>query len=322
MSRNGRFFLILVFGLALAMLTGCAGRVYAPRDGSAIWYYHPELPEAEKAVKDAEKAGKDTLCPDEFRAAKCRMEEAYRAYWACRTEEGIRMAKEATALAKALCPPPASCTLTADPPQIVAGQSSMLIFRTSGTVKSAMLDGEEIPVTGATKTVKPTVTTTYTGRVTGIGGTQTASATVTVVPPPPPVIPETPSAPPPAAPAPAKIAETKSLTIHFATDKYAIRNVDKAKLDEAVAFIKKFPNAKVTIEGHTDSRASDAYNQRLSVKRANAVKQYFLRKGVPKNGEITTKGYGEKKPVASNKTAKGRALNRRAEITITAESDK
>lgn len=319
MGRNRRLLSIVVFGLALAMLAGCAGRVYAPRDGSAIWYYHPELPEAEKAVKDAEKAGKDTQCPDEFRAAKCRMEEAYRAYWACRTEEGIQMAKEATALAKALCPPPASCTLTADPPQIVAGQSSTLIFKTSGTVKSAMLDGEEVPVTGATKTVKPTVTTTYTGQVTGVGGTQTASATVTVVPPPPPPPPAMPETPPAAVPAPAKIAERMSLTIHFATDKYAIRSVDKKKLDEAVAFIKKFPRAKVTIEGHTDSRASDAYNQRLSVKRANAVKHYFIRKGVPKSVEITTKGYGETKPVATNKTAKGRALNRRAEITIVAE---
>jgi OmpA-OmpF porin, OOP family len=320
MKSSKRILLLTVIALVtLTFLVGCGGRVYAPRDGSAIWYYHPELPEAAKAVEDAQKAGKDKVCPDEFQAAKDRMEEAYRTYWACRTEEAIKMAKEATAMAKALCPPPAAVSLTASPTEIEKGKSSTLTLTTSGTVKSAMLDGKEVPVTGATKTVSPTVTTTYTGEVTGVGGTQTAKATVTVKsPPPPPPAPEV--APAPAAtpaPAPAaKVVEKISLIVHFNFDKFGIRKADEAELNKAVEFVKKYPNSKIKIEGHTDSIGTKKYNQKLSEERAEAVKNYLVSKGASKHTNISTVGYGESKPVASNKTAKGRAENRRAEITI------
>jgi OOP family OmpA-OmpF porin len=310
MKSSRRILLLTVIALiTLTFLVGCGGKVYAPRDGSAIWYYHPELPEAAKAVEDAQKAGKDKLCPDEFQAAKNRMEEAYRTYWACRTEEAIKMAKEATAMAKALCPPPAAVSLTASPAEIEKGKSSTLTLKTSGTVKSAMLDGQEVPVTGATKTVSPTVTTTYTGQVTGVGGTQTAKATVTVKSPPLP-------APEVAAEPAAKAVEKMSLTVHFDFDKFGIRKADEAEMNKAVEFVKKYPNSKIKIEGHTDSIGTKKYNQKLSVERAEAVKNYLVSKGASKHTNISTVGYGESKPVALNKTAKGRAENRRAEITI------
>jgi OmpA-OmpF porin, OOP family len=317
-SRKRIFLLAVITLVTLTVLTGCGNRVYAPRDGSAIWYYHPELPEAVKAVEEAQKAGKDKACPDEFQAAQCRVKEAYRTYWACRTEEGIRMAKEATGMAKVLCPQPAACTLTASPAQIERGQSSTLTFTTSGTVKSAKLDGEEVPITGATKTVSPTVTTTYTGQVTGVGGTQTATATVTVVSPPP-AAPAAPAAESPAAePAGTKPSVMNKLNfrVNFDTDKYTIRKADKVTLNKVAELLKKKPNAKVKIEGHTDSRASDAYNQKLSKKRAIAVEDYLLRKGISKKTDISAAGFGESKPVADNKTAEGRAENRRAEIVI------
>jgi hypothetical protein len=91
MKSSKRIFLLAVIALVpLTFLVGCGGRVYAPREGSAIWYYHPELPEAAKAVEDAQKAGKDKVCPDEFQSAKDLMEGAYRTYGACRTEEAIK----------------------------------------------------------------------------------------------------------------------------------------------------------------------------------------------------------------------------------------
>lgn len=99
-----RVLMVVIVLLSLSLLIGCGGRMYAPKEGSAIWYYHPELPEADKAVEDARKAGKDKQCPEEFKAANDLKEEAYRAYWACRTDEAIAMAREATAKAKALCP--------------------------------------------------------------------------------------------------------------------------------------------------------------------------------------------------------------------------
>jgi OmpA-OmpF porin, OOP family len=67
--------------------------------------------------------------------------------------------------------------------------------------------------------------------------------------------------------------------------------------------------------GHTDSVGSDAYNQRLSVRRAEAVKAYLVSKGIEKN-RVYTEGKGEKQPVADNKTAEGRAKNRRVEIEV------
>ena len=67
--------------------------------------------------------------------------------------------------------------------------------------------------------------------------------------------------------------------------------------------------------GHTDSVGSDAYNQKLSVKRADSVKAYLVSKGIEKN-RVYTEGKGEKQPVADNKTAAGRSKNRRVEIEV------
>ena len=67
--------------------------------------------------------------------------------------------------------------------------------------------------------------------------------------------------------------------------------------------------------GHTDSIGTDAYNQKLSVKRADAVKAYLVSKGMEKN-RVYTEGKGEKQPVADNKTSAGRAKNRRVEIEV------
>ena len=67
--------------------------------------------------------------------------------------------------------------------------------------------------------------------------------------------------------------------------------------------------------GHTDSIGSDSYNQKLSVRRSEAVKAYLVSKGIEKN-RVYTEGKGEKQPVADNKTAEGRAKNRRVEIEV------
>jgi OmpA-OmpF porin, OOP family len=301
MKSSRRIFLLTVVALVtLTFLVGCGGKVYAPRDG--ILYYPYELPEAAQAVDSAQKAGKDKECPAEFQAAKNLMEDAYRTYRACRTQEGIEMAKKATAMAKALCPPPAACALTASPAEIQKGQSSTLTFATSGTVKSAMLDGQEVPVTGAAKTVSPASTTTYTGECTGVGGTRTATATVTVAAPPPP-------------PAP-KVLDKMTLRINFDFDKSVIREADEAELRKAVAFVKKYPDANVKIEGHTDSIGTEEYNQKLSEQRAEAVQNYLVQKGACQRADISSVGYGELRPIADNKTAEGRAENRRVDIII------
>ena len=89
----------------------------------------------------------------------------------------------------------------------------------------------------------------------------------------------------------------------------------KAKLDDLVGKIKDINLEVIIAVGHTDSVGSDAYNQKLSVRRSEAVKAYLVSKGIEKN-RVYTEGKGEKQPVADNKTAEGRAKNRRVEIEV------
>jgi OOP family OmpA-OmpF porin len=84
-------------------------------------------------------------------------------------------------------------------------------------------------------------------------------------------------------------------------------------VDEAVRLMNDKSDLRVSVEGHTDSIGSDAYNQRLSERRAKAVRDYMISQGIDAS-RITTRGFGESKPVADNKTAAGRAENRRVEI--------
>ncbi len=103
--------------------------------------------------------------------------------------------------------------------------------------------------------------------------------------------------------------------INFDFDKYNIKPEFKPVLDEAVRILMKNPDIRVTIEGHTDAMGSEAYNQKLSERRAAAVYDYFLSKGVP-SSRMRSVGYGELRPIATNATEEGRALNRRAELKV------
>ena len=78
-------------------------------------------------------------------------------------------------------------------------------------------------------------------------------------------------------------------------------------------FLKKNPKVTVKVEGHTDSTGSKVFNQTLSEKRAKAVSNYLIEKGVEKS-RISIKGYGPSKPIATNTTKEGRAKNRRTEL--------
>jgi OOP family OmpA-OmpF porin len=134
-----------------------------------------------------------------------------------------------------------------------------------------------------------------------------------VAPPPPP--------PPAAAPAPAAkpkpVAEKVTLAadVLFDFDKAVLKPAGKEKLDDLAAKVKAINLEVVIAIGHTDSIGSDAYNQKLSVRRAESVKAYLVSKGVEPN-RIYTEGKGEKQPVASNKTKDGRQKNRRVEIEV------
>ena len=139
-------------------------------------------------------------------------------------------------------------------------------------------------------------------------------------PPPPPAPVAKPAPPPPPAPAPAPQppAATKvtyAADAFFDFDKAVLKPEGKAKLDDLIGKIKGINLEVIIAVGHTDDIGTDAYNQKLSVRRAESVKAYLVSKGIEQN-RVYTEGKGEKQPIADNRTAEGRAKNRRVEIEV------
>ncbi len=133
---------------------------------------------------------------------------------------------------------------------------------------------------------------------------------------PAPAVAEAPPPPPTPAPAPPMKKKIVLRGVNFDTDKWNIRTDAKPILDEAASTLKENTDVNVSVEGHTDSRASDAHNQKLSERRADSVADYLEKGGVGKS-RLSTIGYGESQPVASNDTADGMQQNRRVELRIT-----
>jgi OmpA-OmpF porin, OOP family len=142
-----------------------------------------------------------------------------------------------------------------------------------------------------------------------------------VVAPPPPA--PAPVAPKPVTPPPAPVSEkvTFAADAFFDFDKSTLKPEATAKLDDLVSKTKGINLEVIIAVGHTDSVGSDEYNQKLSIRRSEAVKAYLVSKGVEPN-RVYTEGKGEKQPVADNKTTEGRAKNRRTEIEVVGTRNK
>ena len=285
----------------LSFLVGCAslGLEYAPKRN--YLYYHKELPAAERAVEAARQAGKDRECPDEFKAVEKLKNDAYEVYWACRTNEAIAMANEAAKRANALCPKKVAAptvSLSASPASIQQGQCTTLTWSSANASNATIDQGVGSVSPSGSRQVCPRSTTQYTIAAAGEGGSRSASTTVTVA---------------------AKVIDRLTLHVNFDFDKATIRDPDIAELRKAVDFVKRYSGYKISIEGHTDNIGSEQYNQRLSERRAAAVKEHLLKHGVADGARLKTKGYGESKPIADNSTETGRFENRRVEILILSE---
>jgi OOP family OmpA-OmpF porin len=315
-------------------LSGCANlEVNSQRGNIPGYYIRTEMQEADRAVEAARSAGKDKMCPAEFKAAEAAKDNAYDVFRACHTEEGAALAKAATAKANALCPPvpapapapkvivpppapapipPAAPTaaLMVTPATVVKGQSATLNWKSQNASTCTIQPGiGPVPPQGA-RAITPADSTSYDLICSGAGGTAASAAGVTVVLPPPPVV--------------SKAAEKfcskpAIINVQFDTDKSAIKGQYDAELKTVSDFLKEFPKARGEISGHTDNVGSKAYNDKLSQARADSVKKYIVEKLGISPDRITTKGYGFSKPVASNTTREGRARNRRIEANFTCE---
>lgn len=128
---------------------------------------------------------------------------------------------------------------------------------------------------------------------------------------------QAPAAAAPVAPAAAPVSEkvTFETDAFFAFDKAVLQPAGKAKLEDLVSKLQGTDIEVVIATGHTDWTGTDAYNQKLSVRRAEAVKAFLVSKGLPAE-RVFAEGKGEKQPVASNKTKQGRAQNRRVDVEV------
>ncbi|EPL03696.1 OmpA family protein [Pseudomonas sp. CF161] len=133
------------------------------------------------------------------------------------------------------------------------------------------------------------------------------------------------------APAPAPVAEPEpeapvaevvrvELDVKFDFDKAVVKTNSYGDIKNLADFMKQYPQTTTVVEGHTDSVGPDAYNQKLSERRANAVKQVLTNQYGVESNRVQSVGYGESRPVADNATEAGRAVNRRVEASVEAQA--
>lgn len=312
--RNRHLILLLSILLATFLVAGCGGTRQWTKGET------DQFDAISGKIAQAESMGAKTCAPKELALSKAELDGAR--HEATESWENVppfvdKADKAAdTVLAKTkACQPPAA-KFSADPAAISPGKCATLKWSSENVNKANIDQGVGDVAASGSKEVCPTETTQYLLTATGTGGTVYEAATVTVsapAPPPPPP-------PPPAvAPPPArKVIDRLTLHVNFDFDKATIRKEDIPDLEKAVAFVRKYPDSKVSLEGHTDSRGSDKYNLKLSQRRADAVKKYLVEKG-EKTDRITAEGKGEADPIADNKTDKGRFENRRVEVLIIGE---
>src|SRR5690606_25650094 len=108
---------------------------------------------------------------------------------------------------------------------------------------------------------------------------------------------------------------TFSSDLLFPIDSYTLTVNSKDELNDLVKTLKRKKNKKIRIDGYTDNTGTVEYNNKLSINRANSVKEYLENQGIDAS-RMTTKGFGQSNPVADNKTTEGRQKNRRVEIVI------
>jgi peptidoglycan-associated lipoprotein len=204
-------------------------------------------------------------------------------------------------------PPPAAPTasLTASPNTIEKGQSTTLTWETTNAT-DVTIDGIGAVQPSGNQQVTPGDSTTYHLVAKGAGGTQEATARVTVTQPPPPP-------PPPPTISDEELFAQNVKDIYFDYDQYDIRADQQAAMQADGQFLAQHPNIRFMIEGHCDERGSTEYNLALGDNRANAVKNALNQAGVSAD-RIRTISYGKEKPFCTEHDEQCWQQNRRGHL--------
>jgi peptidoglycan-associated lipoprotein len=202
-------------------------------------------------------------------------------------------------------PPPAAPTasISVNPSSIQAGQSASLTWQTTNAT-DVSIDGIGAVQANGSQTVSPSDSTTYHLVAKGAGGTQEATARLTVTQPPPP------PPPPPPTVTDEDLFNQNIKDVYFDYDKYDIRADQQGSVQGDVQFLSQHANINFTIEGHCDERGSTEYNLALGDKRASAVKNALTAAGINAN-RIKTISYGKEKPFCTESNEACWQQNRR-----------
>ncbi|HTP64257.1 MAG TPA: OmpA family protein [Geobacteraceae bacterium] len=185
-----------------------------------------------------------------------------------------------------------SATLTINPSSIRKGEKAAMSWTSQNATECMIQPDIGTVKPGGDMEITPAADTAYTLTCTGAGGKATSDAKVTVA-------------------VPTKEDLCMTLNIEYDTDKAVIKPAYYGEVEKVADFMKRFPQIKGTIEGHTDNVASAQYNIKLSQRRADGVVKMLVEKyGIDKS-RLTAKGYGLTKPIADNGTKEGRQKNRR-----------
>ena len=247
-SRSVRSVTLLAL---LGPAAGCMMTVAPPN--SPTTFVRRELPAADRAIEAAQAAGKANECPDEFKAVEQLRDQAYATYWACRTDEAVKMANDAVSRANALCPrkvvappapppppPPAAPTVSimAAPVTIERGKCATLSWNSTNVTSASIDQGLGSVSPSGSREVCPTVTTQYSIAASGAGGSQTVSTTVTVTSPPGPTVSIT--------AAPATVQQGKCTTLSWTS-----ANVTSASIDQGLGSVSPSGSREVCPAGTT-----------------------------------------------------------------------
>ena len=270
---KGMLLKLIVIGALALVLGGCAS--FDP-------FYFRAMPDMDRAIADAKARGADKECPEAFQEVVKMRNDAEDTYWACHTKEAVEKAQGVVEKANGLCPAPPKPMVMAPPAPMDSDGDGVTDDkdRCPGTPMGVTVDMAGCPLDSD-----------------GDGVYDTNDKC-------------------PGTPKGAKVDTAGCWNIepvYFEFDRSDILPRYVPVLDAVLDVLKQNPDLQMEINGYTDGRGADKYNDKLSVKRAEAVKQYFVEQGIAAE-RLEAAGFGKMKAVSSNATDEGRAHNRRVEL--------